>query len=675
MSRRGRGQKTGAGRASGTGKGVSRPGTDAATLGQRPGRFPLGFALAALIVAAGAWAFWPSFGGVFVLDDERAIVRNPTIRTLWPLTVPLSPPSESTVAGRPVANLSFALSYAMGPGAAAGDSAAAPGQRDALDPTPFHTGNLLIHLAAALALFGIVRRTLLSPRLRDRFEAAAPWVGFAVAIIWVVHPLHTAAVTYVVQRVESLMGLFYLLTLYCAIRAREGPRAAWWTAAAVASCAAGMATKETMVTAPFMVALWDWLFGTRPDGQPSRVRWGLIAGLAATWILLAFLVSRQFRGPSIDLAPDTIWLYVRTQAEVVLHYLRLAFVPSPLVFFYDWPLMPAPVWLAWQAALLGGLAALTVVGTVRRHPAAFLGAWFFVILAPSSSVLPIVTEVAAEHRMYLPLAAVIAAVVAGVYVAGARLMGRWTLAAGVAAATVGLLVTGALGLEARARNRVYWSAVGLWGDTVAKRPDDPRPLVAYGEALGKADRLAEAEVHLKRAVELAPQDTFARTRLGAVLARQGKYDEAVGELVAALALQPDNVDAHRFLGELYAIQRRDGLALEHYSKALAAVPGDAQIMARMAAIRADSQDPLVRDPLRAKALAERAASLTGGRDPKILEILAVAQAASGYFQDAAATARAAAGIARAIGNSAMASSLEYRAAAYEQAARQPFGKR
>ena len=95
-----------------------------------------------------------------------------------------------------------------------------------------------------------------------------------------------------------------------------------------------------------------------------------------------------------------------------------------------------------------------------------------------------------------------------------------------------------------------------------------------------------------------------------------------------------------------------GLAVEHYSKALAAVPDDAQIMARMAAIRADSQDPSVRDPLRAKALAERAASLTGGRDPQILEILAVAQAASGYLQDAAGTARAAAGIARAIGNSA-----------------------
>jgi Flp pilus assembly protein TadD len=322
--------------------------------------------------------------------------------------------------------------------------------------------------------------------------------------------------------------------------------------------------------------------------------------------------------------------------------------------------------------LLISLAALTLVGIMKRQPAAFLGGWFFLILAPSSSVLPIITEVAAEHRMYLPLGAVVSAVVLGVYAAASRLAGRWKRASLIAAATACTLLVGALGLEARARSRVYWSAVDLWGDTVAKRPDDPRPLVAYGEALGKADRLAEAEVHLKRAVELAPQDTFARTRLGSVLARQSKFDEAVVELDAALALQPANVDAHRFLGEIHAIQRRDRLALEHYSKALAVVPTDAQIMTRMAVIRAESQDASVRDPSRAKALAERAAQITGGRDPRVLEAVAAAQAASGEFREAAATARAAAAAARALGIGAMASSLDYRAAAYEQAARQPF---
>jgi Flp pilus assembly protein TadD len=667
MSRRGRQKTVAAGRTGSAGRAQGGP-TPA-----RP-RAELSFlviALAAAILAAGAWAMWSSFGGVFALDDERAIVRNQTIRTLSPLSVPLSPPSESTVAGRPVANLSFAISYAIGAPAPADGGTLAPRQPAGIDPTPFHAGNIGIHLAAALALFGIVRRTLVSPRLRGRFGEAAPWIAFATALIWVVHPLQTSAVTYVVQRVESLMGLFYLLTLYCAIRAGEGTRRTWWAAAAVTSCAAGMATKETMVTAPIMVALWDWMFREPAGGRASRVRWGLAGALAAAWLLLVFVVTRQFRAPSIDLAPTTIWLYVRTQAEVLVHYVRLAVFPSPLVFLYDWPLTPAPIWRAWQAALLAGLAALTVAGIVRRHPAAFLGAWFFLILAPSSSVLPIITEVAAEHRMYLPLGAVVSAFVLGVYVAGTRLVGRWKRAALIAAAAACALLVGALGLEARGRSRVYWSAVDLWGDTVAKRPGDPRPRVAYGEALGKADRLAEAEVQLKRATELAPQDTFARTRLGSVLARQGKYEEAVVELDAALALQPGNIDAHRFLGEIHAIERRDRLALEHYSKALAAVPADALILTRMAAIRAESQDPSVRDPVRARALAERAAQLTGGRDPRILEVLAAAQAAAGSLRDAAATARAAAATARELGNSAAAASLDYRAVAYEQAASQP----
>ncbi|MFO7693124.1 MAG: tetratricopeptide repeat protein, partial [Vicinamibacterales bacterium] len=521
----------------------------------------------AVILAAGAWASSNSFGGVFLLDDVRAIVRNPSIRTLWPLSVPLSPPSESTVAGRPVANLSFAVSYALG-----------------AEPAPFHAGNLFIHLAAALALFGVVRRTLLSPRLRKRFEAVAPWMAFAVALLWVVHPLHTSAVTYIVQRVESLMGLFYLLTLYCAIRASDGPGRRWWAAAAIASCAAGMGTKETMVTAPVMVALWDYLFGAPEKGRPAELRWGLVGALAASWLLLAYLVSREFRGPSVDLSPAMIWVYLRTQAEVVVHYLRLALYPSPLVFFYDWPLAPVPLWMAWQAAVLAAAAALTAIGVWRRHPASFVGAWFFLILAPSSSVLPIVTEVAAEHRMYLPLASLTVAIVIGAHLAVTRLMGGWTRSAAGAAAVAVLVAAGALGTVTFARNAVYASAEGLWADTVEKRPVDPRPRVAYAEALARAGRLPDAETQLWRAVELAPDDPVARVRLGSVLAQQSRFEQAAAELDAALALRPADIDAHRFLGEIYAIQRRDGQALEHYSKALAMLPDDPQIMAKMAAL-------------------------------------------------------------------------------------------
>jgi len=468
-----------------------------------------------------------------------------------------------------------------------------------------------------------------------------------------------------------------------------------------------------MVTAPIMVALWDHLFGVPRAGRSGRVRWGLVVGLAATWVVLGALVANEHRGPSISLAPAAAWAYLLTQAGVVVHYLGLAFVPSPLVFLYDWPLSPSLAAVGWQAALLMGLVILTGVGIARRHPASFLGAWFFLILAPSSSVLPVVTEVAAEHRMYLPLAAVIAAVVTGLYVAGGRMVsgsseappqtaegssvapgGSSLVARGrnlphssrswhwktsrTAAAAAGIavvLVVGALGVETRARNRVYWSAEGLWRDTVNKRPGDVRPRVAYGDALASADRLPEAEAQLQAAVALAPGDPVARVRLGAVLARQGRFDAAIPHLDHALTLRPGDVDAHRFLAEIYAVQRQDQLAVRHYEQALAVFPDDAQVMARLAAILADSRDASVRDASRALALADRTVRLTSGRDPRMLEILSVAQAASGRVADAASTARAAIEIARDRGDRAMVSSLEYRVSAYESAARQPFGPR
>ena len=628
-------------------------------------------ALAALLVAAGAWAFTTSLGGVFVLDDVRAIVRNPTIRTLWPVSIPLSPPSKSTVSGRPVANLSFAISYAFGSEAGPGPAGSSerPGAEAALDATAFHAGNLLIHLASALVLFGVVRRTLLSRRLGPVFGTSAPWLALAVALVWVVHPLQTAAVTYVVQRVESLMGLFYLLTLYCAIRAHGDAHARAWGVAACLCCAAGMATKEVMVTAPVVVALWSHLFGVPNSGGTSRVRPILTGSLAATWLILGILVWHEHRGPSISLAPEAVWAYLATQAGVVGHYLRLVFVPAPLAFLYDWPLVSSLSLVAWQAAMLGALILLTVVAVARRHPAAFLGAWFFLVLAPSSSVLPIVTEVAAEHRMYLPLAAVVTAVITGLFVAG-RTLRLAPKPAAVASALALVLVVGSLGMATRERNRVYWSAEGLWQDAVNARPSDSRPRVAHGEALAAAGRLAEAETELLVAVALAPEDPAARVRLGAVLARQRKFDAAVPHLERALARRPDDVDAHRWLAEVYAVQRRDQLAVGHYERALAVLPDDGPLLAGLAAILADSRDTLVRNPPRAKELAGRAVRLSGGRDPRVLEILAAAQAACGQFAEAAATVRTAAGIARAAGDRALVSALEHRASAYESASRQ-----
>ncbi len=281
------------------------------------------------MVAAGLLAYSNSFTGSFIYDDAPSILGNPTIRHLWPIWQPLSPPHKGgiTVEGRPLVNLSLAVNYALG----------------GLDVWGYHALNLAIHLLAGLTLLGIVRRTLLQPKLRERFGAAANELALAVAVLWVVHPLQTESVTYIVQRAESLMGLFYLLTLYCFIRGAESPRPRAWYSLCVTACALGMASKEVMVSVPLMVLLYDRTFVSGSLREVWRQRWPLYLALASTWILLGYLMffTGSFGNAVINAKENGIawWKYLLTEPGVILYYLRLAAWPYPLCFdYYGWSL-------------------------------------------------------------------------------------------------------------------------------------------------------------------------------------------------------------------------------------------------------------------------------------------------------------------------------------------------
>lgn len=234
-------------------------------------------AAGAIIILVALVAYHNCFGVPFIFDDIESIMQNPTIRHLRPIWKALSPPQAKgfTVTGRPVLNLSLAINYAFG-----GNS-----------PWGYHVVNLTIHILAGLTLFGIVRRTFERPMLRERFGASALPLALAVAALWTVHPLQTEVVTYVVQRAESLMALFYLLTLYCFIRGTEAGKSAIWFIGSLTACCLGMATKEVMVSAPLMVLLYDRTFvaGSFAEAWKRRGRW--YAALASTWIILGYLLA------------------------------------------------------------------------------------------------------------------------------------------------------------------------------------------------------------------------------------------------------------------------------------------------------------------------------------------------------------------------------------------------
>src|SRR6266478_10167003 len=183
------------------------------------------------LIGAGVAVYYNSFAGVFLLDDHWRILDNLQIRQLWPPWHALAHNS------RPLVQVSLAVNYALG----------------GLNVWGYHAFNLAVHLLGGLVLFGIVRRMLQSERPRARYGASACWLALAVAAIWLVHPLQTESVTYLIQRAESLMGLFYLLTLYCGIRGVQSPRPGAWFLGAVVACGLGMGSKEVMVTAPIMM--------------------------------------------------------------------------------------------------------------------------------------------------------------------------------------------------------------------------------------------------------------------------------------------------------------------------------------------------------------------------------------------------------------------------------------
>jgi tetratricopeptide (TPR) repeat protein len=506
----------------------------------------------ACIVLAALAAYRNSLPVPFLFDDTSMIVENPTIRHLSDIGRVLVPPnSGSGVTGRPLINFSLAVNYALGGMAVEG----------------YHATNLGVHILAGLVLFGLVRRTLLFP-VMARFSGDALPLAFAIALIWTLHPLLTESVTCVAQRTELFLGLFYLLTLYCFVRGAQSASPVAWNALAVASCALGMASKEVMVTAPLMVLLYDRTFVAGTFGEAWARRSRLYVALAGTWILLGYLVAHAggSRGTSAGFGLGvTWWAYALKQCEALVRYLGLSVWPHPLILDYGNSVTTDPLQVWPQALLLIVLAVGTLVALWRRPVIGFLGAWFFVILAPSSSVVPLVTQTIAEHRMYLPLAAIVGAAVGGFYLlAGPRVLPAFL------ALAIGLGV-----LTAR-RNDDFRSDLSIWSDTVAHCPDNARSRVNLGNALKKAGKTQAAISEYAKALQLKGDYPEAWNDVGAAFIDLGRPAEAVAICKTALVLRPDFAEAHNNLATALAKTGQTGPAIEHFEDALRLKPDFAE---------------------------------------------------------------------------------------------------
>jgi Flp pilus assembly protein TadD len=315
----------------------------------------------------------------------------------------------------------------------------------------------------------------------------------------------------------------------------------------------------------------------------------------------------------------------------------------------------------------------TVMAIVRRSVWGFLAGWFFATLGPSSSVLPLATEIAAERRMYLPLAALIVAGVVATYIAGRKILARMVRdpskrrATGIIAA--GIIVVAIVAVyvpNTLARNRDYWSDEGMWRDTVAKRPTNPRARVSYGVDLYAAGRLQDAERELREAVRLKETSAAAHANLGPVLCALGKCDQGIYHLQRALALDPEYTSAHGNLGEAYAASGNRRLAVQQFSLAVNAAPETPFLLNRLAWLLATSPEDSIRNGPRAVELARKAVTITRRQDAMSLETLSAAYAEVGRFDDALKVGREALALSERENNESMAADLARRMQLFER---------
>ena len=518
----------------------------------------------ALIVVAVFAVYSGSFDGPFVFDDTPSILSNPTILHLGRLQQVFNPPSAGgvTVGGRPLLNLSLALNYAIS------------GYR----VWSYHLLNLIIHAFAGITLLGLARRTMNQMQAtHDEITAERSLLfAFFCALVWTIHPLQTESVTYVIQRAESMMGLFYLLTLYAFIRGteseahgvralrRQNPGTRWLTISWLA-CLAGMATKEVMVSAPVVVFLYDRCFVSKSIRQAWNQHRRYYLALASTWIPLACLVVQTGgnRGGSAGVGTPVPWgTYLLTQFPAIIHYLRLTIWPHPLVFYYPvrWPKLME---VAPSAIAVLLLAAGTAYALFRNLVTGFLGTWFFAVLAPTS-LIPGTGQTLAEHRMYLALAPV-AALATGLCMLGAvRLSRPRTLIALTSFACLAVV----LGAGTILRNRTYRTELSLWSDTANAVPDNALAECNLGIAFADSGDLQEATAQFQRALKILPDFPNALINLGNILRSEKRLAEATAYYERALRIKADVPETWANLANILREQGRTAEAIESARQAL-----------------------------------------------------------------------------------------------------------
>ncbi len=573
----------------------------------------------------------------FFLDDTQAILYNPDVTDFSTAL------KSALTSDRGMVKLSFAINYALGGAQAWG----------------YHLVNLGVHYLNGLLLWSLLYATLQLPRIGMSKQRAA-LLALGSAAIWLVHPLGSQAVVYTVQRAELMASTLFLFCGFALVQSQIQTRhRRRWQILCVLGSFLGMQCKLIAIVIPLLLLIFDWLLVASHGRELWQKRRWLYVGLFASWSMVFVLGASGLLKADAQLASAGTGLmqaippklYLAAQSQILLHYLWLTIWPQTLVFDHAWPL-PVQFMACWPTLLaMTVLFAVTVILVIRRVRWGMLPSLFFLVLAPTSSFLPVI-DLAVEHRMYLALSSVCVGVV---LLLGRILREKTTLL---------LVVMGFLIITLSVRTwvrvgdyqdpQVLWSKVltvypnsprakaqvqfakhmkqGLGKQmeqlqqAIADNPGDHQSLYMLGEIFFQLSDLKLARPMLEKAWQLKPDEPAYVQALARILRIDGELDRAAGLYHDLIAIKPDDVGIRLAMAELLAGMKCWDEALTQLHHAQTIAPQNPSVYANTANIllRADRASQAIEPARRAYALA-------GAQSANAAGVLASAYAANGMW--------------------------------------------
>lgn len=515
-----------------------------------------------LIILTGVIVYANTFNVPFHFDDKNNI-QNPSLRVE---NISLKQLSETVYGGtlksRPVSNLSFAMNYFIGGYRVQG----------------YHLVNISIHVFTGVFLYLLLCITL-NLQINKKKYYNGLTIALLATLLWITHPLGTQSVTYIVQRMNSMATMFFVLTILLYVVGRNSQTSferksfiqswVWYVSCGISGLLA-IGSKEIAATLPVFIFLYEWYFfqDLRWGWLRSKIYWlvGIFCILASTTYVYTGgqVIDRIFN--SCGGREFTIMERVLTQFRVVIHYITLVFYPNPtrLALDYDFPVSTSlfsPLTTLYSLIAILVLIGLAILIARRERLLSFCILWFLGNLVIESSVICL--EMVFEHRTYLPSMFLLLIFVSLVYRSFKNV---------VVCSVFLLMITVYWGHWTIERNEVWQTSFNLWSDSVTKNPNKARPHSNLGLALLEAGDLDRAEDELISALEIDQNAWVTHNTLAALFLRQGKKQKAESHYREVLRIRPDFISARVKMGGLLREKGEYEKSIKQFNMGLAKDP-------------------------------------------------------------------------------------------------------